>query len=68
MTDEKVFCKNCKHYESFWYMGYGADECEAEGNRKYSENWEGRFYRLIRHPKKINRFNDCRWFDRKDKK
>jgi hypothetical protein len=61
--DEKVFCVDCKHFKS----GFGMirDECEAEGNKRYKPNWESNYYYPIRHPKRINKHNDCRWYEEK---
>ena len=59
---DKVFCDDCVYFRSFHYCGGGYDDCKADGNKRWEENWQGRYYSLIRKPWKINKYNDCRWF------
>lgn len=61
--NEKVFCKECKFFDDY-FRGLDAS-CLAEGNKKYGFDWRSRFYTKIRHPKAINRYNDCRWHEPK---
>jgi len=63
----KRYCRDCRYSEIFYgpyggSYGGGWERCEAEENRKYWDEWDRRHYKLIRHPKRINKFNDCRWY------
>ena len=66
MNDQKVFCKDCKFFDDY-FMGIDAS-CSAEGNKKHFFDWRQRYWSTIRHPNKINKFNDCRWYVKKDTK
>jgi hypothetical protein len=58
----KVYCQDCTHYFGFISLVCNSQECNAEENKKYFDTWLRKDYKRIRHPKKINEYNDCRWF------
>lgn len=58
--DNRVFCKLCKHYED----NFDYDECWAEGNLIYKPDYYSNWKHSIRSPRKINKFNDCRWYEK----
>ena len=60
---DRIYCKDCKHYEDYFYDD--VDNCQAEPNRIYNPNYRANYYKLIRHPKKINQFGDCKWYEPK---
>lgn len=60
----KSYCGQCKfHFTSY---ALDDDECHHEENKKYYDTYHSLQFRTIRHPKWINRKNDCPWFAPKE--
>lgn len=62
-----VYCFDCVH---LILVGHGKenlyDECHTPQNMERENNWKGE-WRTKEHPRKINKRNDCKWFQGKDK-
>lgn len=53
MTDEKVYCSECRHYVESW--------CKSPDNVVYESNWFSRT-RIKDQAWNLNKNNDCKWF------
>ena len=73
----KVYCKNCKWFYHIatgvaFSCNYGNEifvngRCDYKYNSSKSGNWYAPNTKrdIFRHPSKINKNNDCKWFEEK---
>ena len=61
---EKVFCKDCKNFRD---ISYNKDTCIAEDNISYKPTWYRNIPYYKKHPKRINKKNNCGWYILKEK-
>lgn len=62
---EKVFCKDCFYLESEnRFKKGGTHKCGYSDNLKVKFNWYSPKTYFIKPPKKINKNNDCKWFEK----
>jgi len=59
---ENVFCKGCKHFYS--RMAHKGTFCEHPNNLTMKHDWHTEWKSYIRQPSKINKNNNCKWFER----
>jgi len=61
-----VICVECKYFENISGLCEpGDDYCNHPNNLIYRHNWRNRWTKQIRHPRKINKTNDCEWYEAK---
>ncbi len=66
--DKKVFCGNCKHFESDGIEIIGITEsgnCKHSSNIRIFENWYGRRELFQNSPNNLNELNDCKNWESK---
>ena len=61
---DKVFCIECKHFKNTGYISDpGRDYCKHPENKINKYHWCYKWFRTKRHPKKINKYNNCSWYE-----
>ncbi len=68
MFENKVCCTDCTYLKTLCcgeLSGYNYC-CFAPKNLKHEITWFERFFLSKKHPRKINRNNDCTWFEKKN--
>ncbi len=68
MFEHKVCCTDCIHLK---IISVGMDptwsyRCSVPKNLKHGITWFERFSLSKKHPRNINRNNDCTWFEAKN--
>ena len=58
----KVYCKECKYLKSLCNEGLMYYCCHPE-NIIVVDSWLGTYNKYKREPSKINKNNDCKWFE-----
>lgn len=60
---ELVFCSRCKYCtNSGCISDPGRDYCEHPNNKINKHNWYQKWFKTMRHPKRINKYNNCNWY------
>ena len=63
---KQIFCENCKYLHEALYEGLSyVYECKAPANLKRKSSWRNEWLASVRHPKKINKYNNCHLFEEK---
>ena len=57
------FCSKCKYFESTKGYLTHFDYCRHPNNLSYSCDWKNKWRMSIKHPRKINKKNDCKWYE-----
>jgi len=57
---EKMFCKKCRYF-----VGGRLVSCEYPDNITTKYDWRSEWKSHIREPRKINKYNCCRWFEKR---
>ena len=67
---ELVHCCDCNHLKecSFSYYEYSTYECHHPNNCIEKHTWHQKWFTPKKHPKKINKHNNCQWFEKKEEK
>ena len=60
-----IFCTECRYLDSCSDSGGGSDSCKHPDNIILHYNWRQQWTGGKRHPKKINKHNDCGWFEKR---
>ncbi len=55
-----IFCNRCKHFYS-----KRIDKCLHPDNQKQHTSWRNKYATSVKHPSKLNKNNNCKWFERK---
>ena len=58
----KIFCKNCRWFKEKEYID--ESNCAHLSNLKIKEKWYGKDEYYKKKPKKKNRKNNCKYFER----
>ena len=57
-----ILCSNCKYLHSHGWGDY--ETCDYPDNNIVKYNWYMKWLKQKRHPKRINKNNDCKWFEK----
>jgi len=59
----KVFCKKCKYLlTKEIYLSDIEYDCIHSNNREYKRNWLNPYFLFRKKPSKINKNNNCLWY------
>jgi len=65
-SEKTPVCSQCHHYvEDCDYKETVVEQCEAPENTKVKMTWRSEEKSYLKHPKKINKHNNCPWFELK---
>jgi hypothetical protein len=59
---EKVYCKDCKYFRFLIDLD---NQCEHPNNIYPVDDYYSRKYYYRKLPKKLNKRNNCKWYERK---
>jgi hypothetical protein len=67
VMSEKVYCKDCKWYQSGFNAGMSVviligEECCSPKNKKQVHNHRTKYTILKRKPKSLNKDNNCKYY------
>ena len=60
----KVYCNDCVFYDHIVSLDDVYDNCEALENKIQKDTWKQKVYKYNSKPKRINKNNDCAWYQR----
>jgi hypothetical protein len=61
MIMEKVYCNDCQYLKAHRNFIYG---CQHPNNMHERRNWLRIYLIPNQKPEKINKHNDCKWFEK----
>ena len=67
---KRVYCENCKWLGRIGIYGSPKTDgaCFNDNNQISENDWYSNKYEMRVNPEKLNKYNNCGWYEYKDKK